>query len=96
MSHVVYSPAEGDNREVTVFGLTFTAGKPAKVPADVFTRLSVNPTFKVAETADEPAEPAKVDGRSKAARALREEEAKARAAAHAAEVEAAKSADKDD
>lgn len=96
MSHVVYSPAEGESLSVTVFGLTFKAGKAVEVPADVFGRLSVNPTFKVADRAEEKAEPAKVDGRSKAARALREEEAKARAAAHAAEVEAAKAADKED
>ncbi|MEN6549154.1 MAG: hypothetical protein ABFE07_24180 [Armatimonadia bacterium] len=106
MSHIVYSPADGESRTVTVFGLTFQAGKPVEVGADVFARLSTNPTFKVASKAAAPvasatepspkAEPAKVDGRSKAARTAREEEAKARAAAHAAEVAEAKASEKED
>ena len=102
MSHIVYSPADGESRTVTVFGLTFQAGKPVEVGADVFARLSTNPTFEIADKASSPvvsapkAEPVKVDGRSKAARNAREEEARARAAAHAAEVAEAKASEKEE
>lgn len=88
MKQVIYTPASGDSRTVDVFGMSFRAGEATPVDDAVFAKLSGNPTFR-AEGAEEPA---KIDGRTKAGRAAKaDEEAKARATEHEADIEDAKS-----
>lgn len=96
MGKVVYAPTEeGDAKFVEVYGVEFVAGRPETVDADVFAKLKGNPQFKVGKSADvsEDGEPAKIDGRSRAARQAKQVapagDAKARAAAHVADLQEA-------